>query len=51
MSKKESTTFRCDADILEALDYLGRKRYHAKTPPGYDRFEKSQVVAQVHRQG
>jgi hypothetical protein len=37
MSDKKSITFRCDADILEALDYLGRERYHAKTPPGYDR--------------
>jgi hypothetical protein len=27
MSDKESITFRCDADILEVLDYLGRERY------------------------
>lgn len=37
MSDKESITFRCDADILEALDNLGRERYHVKTPHGYDR--------------
>ena len=37
MSDKKSITYRCDADILEALDNLGRERYHAKTPPGYDR--------------
>jgi uncharacterized hydantoinase/oxoprolinase family protein len=37
MSDKKSITFRCDADILEALDNLGRERYHAKTPHGYDR--------------
>lgn len=37
MSDKESITFRCDADILEALDNLGRERYHAKTPHGYAR--------------
>ena len=37
MSDKKSITFRCDADILEALDNLGRERYHAKTPRGYDR--------------
>ena len=36
MSDKKSITYRCDADILEALDNLGRERYHAKTPPGYD---------------
>lgn len=30
-------TFRCDADILEALDNLGRERYHVKTLHGYDR--------------
>ena len=27
MSDKGSITFRGDADILEALDYLGRERY------------------------
>lgn len=37
MSDKKSITFRCDADILEALDNLGRECYHAKTPHGYDR--------------
>ena len=37
MSDKKSRTYRCDADILEALDNLGRERYHAKTPHGYDR--------------
>jgi hypothetical protein len=37
MSDKKLITFRCDADILEALDNLGRERYHAKTPHGYDR--------------
>jgi hypothetical protein len=37
MSDKKWITFRCQADILEALDNLGRERYHAKTPPGYDR--------------
>jgi hypothetical protein len=37
MSDKKSITFLCDADILEALDNLGRERYHAKTPHGYDR--------------
>ena len=37
MSDKKSITYRCDADILEALDNLGRERYHAKTSPGYDR--------------
>lgn len=37
MSDKESITFRCDADILEALDNLGRERYHVKTPHGYAR--------------
>jgi hypothetical protein len=36
MSDKKSITFRCDADILEALDNLGRECYHAKTPHGYD---------------
>jgi hypothetical protein len=36
MSDKKSITFRCNADILEALDNLGRERYHAKTPHGYD---------------
>jgi hypothetical protein len=37
MSDKKLITFRCDADILEALDNLGRERYHAKTSPEYDR--------------
>jgi len=37
MSDKKSITYRCDADILEALDNLSRERYHAKTPHGYDR--------------
>jgi hypothetical protein len=37
MSDKKSITFHCDADILEALDNLGRERYHDKTPHGYDR--------------
>ena len=37
MSDKKSITFRCDADLLEALDNLGRERYHAKTLHGYDR--------------
>jgi hypothetical protein len=37
MSDKKSITFRCGADILEALDNLGRERYHAKTSHGYDR--------------
>jgi hypothetical protein len=37
MSDKKSITYRCDADILEALDNLGRERYHAKTPHRYDR--------------
>jgi len=37
MSDKKSITFRCDADILEGLDNLGRECYHAKTPHGYDR--------------
>jgi hypothetical protein len=37
MSDKKLISFRCDADILEALDNLGRERYHAKTPHGYDR--------------
>jgi hypothetical protein len=37
MSDKKSITFRCEADILEALDNLGRERYHVKTPHRYDR--------------
>jgi hypothetical protein len=37
MSDKKLITFRCDADILEALDNLGRERYHVKTPHGYAR--------------
>jgi hypothetical protein len=37
MSDKKLITFRCDADLLEALDNLGRERYDAKTPHGYDR--------------
>jgi hypothetical protein len=37
MSDKKLITFRCDADILEAIDNLGRERYHAKTLHGYDR--------------
>jgi len=37
MSDKKPITFRCGADLLEALDNLGRERYHAKTPHGYDR--------------
>jgi hypothetical protein len=36
MSDKGAITFRGDADILKALDYLGRERYDAKAPPGYD---------------
>lgn len=36
MSDKEFITFRCDAHILETIDYLGKKRYDAKTPPGYN---------------
>jgi hypothetical protein len=37
MSDKKSITFRCDANILETLDNLGREGYHAKTPHRYDR--------------
>ena len=37
MSDKKLITFHCDADILEALDNLGRERYHVKTPHGYAR--------------
>jgi hypothetical protein len=37
MSDKKSITFCCDADILEALNNLGRECYHAKTPHRYDR--------------
>ena len=37
MSDKKSITFRCDVDILEALDNLGRECYHAKTPHRYNR--------------
>jgi hypothetical protein len=48
MSDKESITFRCDADILEALDNLGRERYHAKTPPGYDRSKILMDILQLN---
>jgi hypothetical protein len=37
MSDKKSITFRCDANILETLDNLGREGYHVKTPHRYDR--------------
>ena len=37
MSDKKSITYGCDANILEVFDNLGRERYHAKIPPGYDR--------------
>ena len=46
MSDKKSITFLCDADILEALDNLGRERYHAKTPHGYDR---SKILMDISR--
>ena len=36
MSDKKSLTFRRDANILEALDNLGRECYHAKTLHGQD---------------
>jgi hypothetical protein len=47
MSDKKSITFRCDADILEALDNLGRERY-AKTPPGYDRSKILMDILQLN---
>jgi hypothetical protein len=46
MSDKKLITFRCDADLLEALDNLGRERYHAKTPHGYDR---SKILVDILR--
>jgi hypothetical protein len=48
MSDKKSITYRCDADILEALDNLGRERYHAKTPPGYDRSKILMDILQLN---
>ena len=48
MSDKKSITFRCDADILEALDNLGRERYHAKTPHGYDRSKILMDILQLN---
>ena len=47
MSDKKSITYRCDADILEALDNLGRERY-AKTPPGYDRSKILMDILQLN---
>ncbi|MEG4589364.1 hypothetical protein QUA54_29725 [Microcoleus sp. MOSTC5] len=46
MTEKKSVTFRCDADLLEAIDNLGRDRYPAKTPHGYDR---SKILMEVLR--
>lgn len=46
MTEKKSVTFRCDADLLEAIDNLGRERYPAKTPHGYDR---SKILMEVLR--
>jgi len=46
MTQKKSVTFRCDADLLEAIDNLGRERYPAKTPHGYDR---SKILMEVLR--
>jgi hypothetical protein len=46
MSDKKPITFRCGADLLEALDNLGRERYHAKTPYGYDR---SKILMDISR--
>jgi len=48
MSDKKSITYRCDADILEALDNLGRERYHAKTPHGYDRSKILMDILQLN---
>ncbi|MEG4280520.1 hypothetical protein QUA62_24050 [Microcoleus sp. MON1_C1] len=44
MTEKKSVTFRCDTDLLEAIDNLGRERYPAKTPHGYDR---SKILMEV----
>src|SRR4028119_396213 len=46
MTEKKSITFRCDADLLEAMNNLGRNRYPAKTPHGYDR---SKILMEVLR--
>jgi len=46
MTEKKSVTFRCEADLLEAIDNLGRERYPAKTPHGYDR---SKILMEVLR--
>ncbi|MEG5175672.1 hypothetical protein [Microcoleus sp. B3-D7] len=46
MTEKKSVTFRCDADLLEAIDKLGRERYPAKTPHGCDR---SKILMEVLR--
>ncbi|MEG4010430.1 hypothetical protein QUA41_30380 [Microcoleus sp. Pol11C1] len=46
MTEKKSVTFRCDADLLEAIDSLGLERYPAKTPHGYDR---SKILMEVLR--
>ena len=46
MTEKKSVTFRCDTDLLEAIDNLGRERYPAKTPHGYDR---SKILMEVLR--
>jgi hypothetical protein len=46
MTEKKSVTFRCDADLLEAIDNLGRERYPAKTPHGCDR---SKILMEVLR--
>ena len=46
MTEKKSITFRCDADLLEAMNNLGRNRYPANTPHGYDR---SKILMEVLR--
>ena len=48
MSDKKLITFRCDADLLEALDNLGRERYHAKTLHGYDRSKILMDILQLN---
>ena len=48
MTEKKSVTFRCDADLLEAIDNLGRERYPAKTPHGYDHSKNLMEVLQLN---
>ncbi len=48
MSDKKSITFRCDADILETLDNLGRECNHAKTPHGYNRSKILMDILQLN---